>query len=75
MLYWGIGRHIGTAEVVRIVSARPEQMSADDLAQCGFPSLDAALAFVRRVHADEYDRDGVFTVFHFRVVERRAHSA
>ena len=65
------GNHnrIGTAEVVRIVSARPEQMPGDDLMRCGFSSLDAALAFVRRVHPVEYERDGVLTVFHFRVLK------
>jgi len=66
----GAKRHIGQAEVLRIVSAKPGDMPAEELARCGFASLQAALDFVQRVHGDEFARDGVLTVYHFRVLER-----
>jgi hypothetical protein len=61
---------VGRAEVLRIISARPEDMPAEELVRCGFQSREAALDFVRRVHREEFERDGVFTVYHFRVLER-----
>jgi hypothetical protein len=60
---------IGQAEVLRIVSARPGDMPIEELALCGFATQQAALDFVRRIHGEEFDRDGVFTVYHFRVLE------
>ena len=65
----GRKNHVGRAEVFRIVSALPEEMPEEELARCGFGSRQAALDFVRRLHGEEFARDGVFTVFHFRVLE------
>ena len=66
----GLKRRVGSAEVFRIVSARPEHLPEADLAACGFPSAAAALDFAARIHSEEFARDGVLTVYHFRVLER-----
>ena len=63
----GDKKQIGWAEVIKIVSARPEYMPIEEIKACGFDNMDEAVAYVKKEHGEEFDRDGVLTVFHFVV--------
>lgn len=63
----GDKKPVGWAEVTRIVSARPEFMPIEEVVACGFKDLSEAVDYVKREHGEEFERDGVMTVFHYRV--------
>lgn len=65
----GEKQQVGKAEVLKIVAAKPENIGMDLLEGCGFHSLAAAIEYVKREHGEEFARDGVMTVFVFRVTE------
>lgn len=59
---------IGVAEVTRIVSARPQFMPIDEIKKCGFETIELAVKYAQEQHGEEFQRDGVLTVYHFKVV-------
>ena len=63
----GDKKQVGWAELTRIVSARPRYMPAEEIKACGFVSIDEAVEYAKREHGEEFERDGVLTVFHYRV--------
>jgi hypothetical protein len=64
----GNKKEIGWAELTRIVSARPEFMPLSEVQACGFATMESAVEYAKREHGDEFDRDGVITVFHYKVI-------
>lgn len=66
----GNKENIGKAEVVKIVIAKPENMSLEDINACGFDSIEKAIEYVSTEHKEEYERDGVMTIYYFKVVEK-----
>lgn len=66
----GDKKAVGWAEVLRIVSARPQFMPMEEIRVCGFESIDKAVEYVKREHGEEFNRDGVLTVFHYRITEK-----
>jgi len=66
----GEKKSIGTAEVVQVICAKPENIDFADLQAAGFASREDAINYVATEHKEEFERDGVMTVYWFRVVER-----
>jgi hypothetical protein len=64
----GKKKKIGWAELTRIVTARPEHMPLEEVKACGFDTMEEAVAYAKSEHGDEFDRDGVLTVYHYHVV-------
>jgi hypothetical protein len=62
---------VGKAEIVRIVSAKPENILESEVQQCGFKNIEEAIEYVAREHKEEFERDGVMTVFTYKVTERK----
>jgi len=62
---------VGTAEVVKVISAKPEGIDLEDLKKCGFETAKKALEYVKAEHGEEFNRDGVFTIYFYRVVSRK----
>lgn len=58
---------VGQAEITKIVSAKPENMAIEDIKACGFKTMKEAVDFVIEKHNDEYSRDGVLTVYFFKI--------
>jgi hypothetical protein len=65
----GNKKEVGKAAILKIISAKPQHISLEDLKLCGFNCLGQAIEYVEREHLAEFARDGVFTIFHFKVVE------
>ncbi len=63
----GEKKRIGTAEILRIVSARPEYMPEAEIKACGFNTIEEAVEYAKREHGEEFARDGVITIYHYRV--------
>jgi hypothetical protein len=63
----GNKEQIGWAEITKIVSARPEYMPVEEIKLCGFENIDEAVVYAKKEHGEEFDRDGVLTIFHFKV--------
>jgi hypothetical protein len=61
---------VGSAEVTEIVSARPEHMKLEHIIACGFGSMQEAVNYAKSEHEEEFARDGVLTVFYYKVAER-----
>lgn len=64
----GDKEQVGWAELMKIVSARPQYMPLEEVLKCGFSTIDDAVEYAKREHGEEFNRDGVLTVFHYRVV-------
>jgi hypothetical protein len=64
----GDKKQVGWAELIKIVSARPQYMPMEEVKACGFTSVNEAMDYAKREHKEEFERDGVLTVFHYRVV-------
>ena len=60
---------VGKVEVLKIVAAKPENMDTLLLTHCGFKSVEDAIKYAETEHSDEFTRDGVLTIFVFKVVE------
>lgn len=65
----GDKKQVGWAEITKIVSARPKFMPLGEIEACGFTNIDEAIEYAKREHGEEYERDGVLTVFHYKVVK------
>jgi hypothetical protein len=65
----GDKKEIGKAEILKIISARPEFMPLEDIKTCGFETIETAIDYVKREHGEEFERDQVMTVFYYRVVK------
>ncbi len=66
----GEKQNIGEAEVVKVIIAKPENMDLKDLRSAGFNSLENALDYVSVEHKEEFERDGVMTIYYFKVAKR-----
>ncbi len=64
----GKKERVGEAEILRIVSAKPGNITLKELKLCGFKTPKDAIDYVKRVHEEEFERDGVFTIFFFKVI-------
>jgi hypothetical protein len=71
----GDKKEIGKAEILKIVSARPEFIPIEDIRACGFESLEKAIDYIEKEHREEFERDGVMTFFYYRVVKLMTSSA
>ena len=60
---------VGKAEVKKIICCKPLNCDLTDLMNCGFNSLDDALDYVKNEHGEEYNRDGVITIYYYKVIE------
>lgn len=60
---------VGKAEVIRLVAAKPENMDLDLIYKCGFDTLEAAVKYAQREHSEEFSRDGVITIYVYKVLE------
>lgn len=60
---------VGKAQVIKVVSAKPEDMDYDLIRACGFDTKKQAIDYVQSEHKEEFERDGVMTVYVFRVTE------
>ncbi len=65
----GEKKNIGKAEVIKVIIAKPENMDLTDLKAAGFNSKEEALQYVSTEHKEEFDRDGVMTIYYFKVTE------
>lgn len=65
----GDKKQVGWAEITKIVSARPKFMPLEEIEACGFTNIDEAIEYAKKEHSEEYERDGVLTVFHYKVVK------
>lgn len=65
----GDKKEIGQAKMIRIVSARPEFMPLEEIEKCGFKTIEEAIDYVKKIHNEEFKRDGVLTVFHYRIIK------
>jgi hypothetical protein len=65
----GEKKNIGMAEVIGIIAAKPENMNLVCIKDCGIQSIEEAVEYVRREHGEEFQRDGVLTVYYYRIVE------
>jgi len=65
----GDKNQVGWAEITKIISARPKFMPLEEVNSCGFMSMDEAVEYVKKEHGEEYERDGVLTVFHYKVTK------
>ncbi len=63
----GDKKQVGWAELTKIISARPQYMPVEEIEACGFTSIDESIEYAKREHGEEFERDGVLTVFHYRV--------
>ena len=63
----GLKNEVGKAEVLKIVAARPENMDMDLIKSCGFKTIDEAIDYVKSEHGEEFVRDGVMTIYVYRV--------
>ncbi len=64
----GDKKQIGLAEIIKIVSARPEYMPLNEVIGCGFETMEKAIEYAKREHGEEFERDGVLTVFHYKII-------
>ena len=60
---------VGKAEVLKIVAAKPQNMDMELIKFCGFKTIEDAVDYVQTEHGEEFTRDGVMTVFVYRVTE------
>ncbi len=60
---------IGVAEVIEIISACPKHMKLAHIKACGFDSVEKAVEYAKKEHSEEFERDGVLTVFYYKVKE------
>ncbi len=65
----GNKQDVGKAEVLKLVAAKPSNIDLELIKNCGFKSVDEAIDYATREHGDEFKRDGVFTIFVYKVVE------
>ena len=65
----GEKKQIGWAELIRVVCARPEYIPLKEIQKCGFKTIEKAVEYIKKLHSEEFKRDGVLTVFYYRVVK------
>ena len=65
----GDKKEIGWAELTKTVSARVEFMPLKEFQDCGFDSPEQAVDYVKTLHNEEFKRDRVLTVFHYRIIK------
>lgn len=66
----GAKRNIGEVEVIKIIIAKPENIDIEDLKACGFEKIEDAINYVATEHLEEYSRDGVMTIYYYKVINR-----
>jgi hypothetical protein len=63
---------VGKAEVLKIVAAKPQNMDMELIKSCGFETIEDAVDYVQTEHGEEFARDGVMTIFVYKVTELKA---
>lgn len=58
---------VGKAEVLKIVAAKPQNMDMELIKSCGFDTIEDAVNYVQTEHGEEFERDGVMTIFVYKV--------
>jgi hypothetical protein len=61
---------VGSAEVTMVISAKPENMPIEHINACGFHHAQEAREYIMQFHREEYERDGVFTIYYYTVKSR-----
>lgn len=65
----GAKQQIGKAEVLKVIAAKPENMDLELIKSCGYSNIDEAIKYVKSEHGEEFARDGVMTIYVYRVTE------
>jgi hypothetical protein len=65
----GAKENIGDAEVIQIISSKPENMPIEHIKACGFNNLEDAITYVSNEHKEEFERDGIITIYYFKVTK------
>ncbi len=60
---------VGKAEVLKVVAAKPQNMDMSLINACGFQTIEDAIDYVETEHGEEYARDGVFTIYIYKIIE------
>jgi len=60
---------VGKVEVLKIVASKPHNMDMELIKLCGFKTIEHAIDYVQTEHGEEFSRDGVMTVFVYKVTE------
>lgn len=66
----GKKEEVGKVEVLQLIAAKPENIGMDLLRKCGFETVEEARQYVECEHGEEFGRDGVITIFVYKVLER-----
>lgn len=66
----GAKNNVGKADVLMVISAKPENMNVEHLLACGFASTAKAVEYAKVYHGEEFARDGVLTVYYYAVKSR-----
>lgn len=65
----GVKDQVGKAEVLKVIAAKPENMDMELIKSCGFKTIEDAIEYVKSEHGEEFARDGVMTIYVYRVTE------
>lgn len=65
----GTKQQIGKAEVLKTIAAKPENMDLQLIKSCGYKDIDEAIDYVKSEHGEEFARDGVMTIYVYKVTE------
>ncbi len=66
----GVKDQVGKAEVLKVIAAKPQNMDIELINLCGFGTTEDAIDYVKSEHGEEFARDGVMTVYIYKVTER-----
>lgn len=65
----GKKENIGKAEILKIISARPEFMPLEEIKLCGFDTIEKAVEYAKKEHGEEFARDGVLTIYRYKILQ------
>lgn len=65
----GVKDQVGKAEVLKVIAANPQNMGINLIKSCGFKTIDDAIEYVKTEHGEEFARDGVMTIYVYKVTE------
>lgn len=67
----GAKDQVGKAEVLKVIAAKPENMDMELIKSCGFKAIEDAIEYVKSEHGEEFARDGVMTIYIYKVTEHK----
>lgn len=68
-LFDGVKNEIGKAEVLKVIASKPHNMDISLVNLCGFKTIEDAINYVKTEHSEEFVRDGVMTIYVYKVAE------